>query len=243
MVKEFDPDGTCTIKLAGVIGKTLGNYSIISIVASEALSDVLTFWTDENLNNFTKGDQIPKKLFRNEAKAKGTDNKPWVPSLHPVTLFRVPVCIPKLRGYQVETGLVTKPSVRLSLQKYTRLAVDWLDVTNSHRVGTKYATHDMFNVKYLPNYTNKKYILQQVSLKPTFEMTCDWVKKTNNVEFRTFVNESDCNVKYSPFNQASSTYKGTGSTSAPEGTTLPSSATAQSNGSAMGPVVIPQLIK
>ena len=119
LVKEFDLDGTCAIKLAGVIGKTLGKYSIISIAAFEALSDVLTFWTEENLNNFAKGEKIPKKLFRNEAKEKGTDNKPWVPSLHPVALFRVPVCIPKLHGHQVETGLVTKPNVHSSLQKYT----------------------------------------------------------------------------------------------------------------------------
>ena len=115
LVKEFGLDGTCTIKLAGVIGKTLENYSIISIAASEALSDVLTFWTEENLNNFAKGEKIQKKLFRNETKEKGTDNKPWVPSLHLVALFRVPVCIPKLRGYQVKTGLVTKPNVRSSL--------------------------------------------------------------------------------------------------------------------------------
>ena len=28
---------------------------------------------------------------------------------------------------------------------------------------------------------------------------CDWVKKTNDVEFAAFVNEADRNVKYSPF--------------------------------------------
>ena len=107
----------------------------------------------KNITNhicFTKGEQIPKKIFRSEAKAKGTDDKPWVPSLHPVALFRVPVCIPKVRGYQVKTGIVTKPNVRSSLQKYTRLAVDWLDVMTSHRVSTKYAKYDMFDTKYLP---------------------------------------------------------------------------------------------
>ena len=98
-------------------------------------------------------------MFRNKAKAKGSDTKPWVPSLHPVALFRVLVCIPQLRGYQVKTGLVTKPSVRSSLQKYTRLAVDSLDVMTSHRVSTKYAQYDMFDVKYLPKDTNEKYIL------------------------------------------------------------------------------------
>ena len=70
LVKEFGLDGTCTIKLAGVIGKTLENYSIISIAASEALSDVLTFWTEENLNNFAKGEKIPKNYLEMKQKKK-----------------------------------------------------------------------------------------------------------------------------------------------------------------------------
>ena len=55
LVKKFDQDGTCTIKLAGIIDKTLGNYSIISIPAFKALSDVPTFWTEGNLNQFPYG--------------------------------------------------------------------------------------------------------------------------------------------------------------------------------------------
>ena len=59
---------------------------------------------------------------------------------------------------------------------------------------------------------------------------CDWVKKTNNVEFAAFVNETDRNVKYSSFKpKVLHTAEGTGSTSAPEGTTATPSATAQSN--------------
>ena len=61
LVKEFKSHGTCTIKLAGVNGQTLGNYSTISIAASEAPSDVLTFWTEENLNNVAQGETISRK--------------------------------------------------------------------------------------------------------------------------------------------------------------------------------------
>ena len=40
LVKEFDPNCICTIKLARFIGKTLENYSILSIAdASKPLSD------------------------------------------------------------------------------------------------------------------------------------------------------------------------------------------------------------
>ena len=51
--------------------------------------------------------------------------------------------------------------------------MDWLDVATSNRVSTKYAKYDMFNAKYLPKDTNKKYILDQTSLQPTFEMDSD----------------------------------------------------------------------
>ena len=73
-------------------------------------------------------------------------------------------------------GLVMKPNVRSSLQKYTRLAVDWLDVMTSHRVSTKYAKYakyDMFDTKYLPENTNNKYVLDQCNLQPTSEMDSD----------------------------------------------------------------------
>ena len=175
LVKEFDQDGTCTIKLAGIIGKTLGNYSIISISASEALSDVLTFWTEGNLSYFSCGETIPAEMFRNDVKKTDKDDKPWIPSLHPVALFRAPVCIPKLRGHSIETGLVTKQSVRTSLQNYSRQAVDWFDVMTSHRVTTKYAKYDMFDQKYQPQNTNTKYVRNCASLQPTFEMDSDSV--------------------------------------------------------------------
>ena len=117
LVKEFEPDGTCTIKLAGVIGKTLRNYSIISFSAFEALSDVLKFWTQENLTYFTCGETIPTEMFRNAT--NDNNDKPWFPSLHPVALFHAPICIPKLRGYTIDMGLVTKKTIRTSLQNYS----------------------------------------------------------------------------------------------------------------------------
>ena len=70
-------------------------------------------------------------------------------------------------------GLVMKPNVRSSLQKYTRLVVNWLDVMTSHRISTKYAKYDIFDTKYLPENTNNKYVLDQSNLQPTFKMDSD----------------------------------------------------------------------
>ena len=61
---------------------------------------------------------------------------------------------------------------------------------------------------------------------------CDWMKKTNNVEFASFVSEADRNVKYSPFKpKVSQTSKGTGLNNVAEGTTPTPSTTAQNNSS------------
>ena len=171
LIKEFEPDGTCSTKLTGVLGKNLGNYFIISIPASEAFANVLTFWTHTNLHQFTCGEEIPAKKFRNNVNDK--DDKPWVPSLHPVALFSTPICIPKLRGYTIDTGLVTKQSVRTSLQNYCRLAVDWFDVVTSHHSTTKHASFEMFDDKYLPQGIDKQKVLRQATLQPTFEMDPD----------------------------------------------------------------------
>ena len=97
-------------------------------------------------------------MFRSEIKKSDKDDKPWVPSLHPVALFRVPVCIPKLRSHSIETGLVTKQSVQTSLQQYSRLAVNWFNVMTSHRATTKYAKYDMFDSKYHPQDTKIQYV-------------------------------------------------------------------------------------
>ena len=108
-------------------------------------------------------------------KKSDKDDKHWILSLHPVALFCVPVCIPKLRSHFIETGLITKQSVQTSLQQYSRLAVDWFDVMTSHRVTTKYTKYDMFDSKYHPQDTKTQYMRNCASLQPTFEMDLDSV--------------------------------------------------------------------
>ena len=43
----------------------------------------------------------------------------------------------------------------------------------SHCVTTKYAKHDMFDAKYLPQDTNTKFIFNRANFLPTFEMDPD----------------------------------------------------------------------
>ena len=87
VVKEFDNNGICSIKLAGVLGKTLDSYSTISISASEALSDILSFCKKDNIQNFDQGKVIPSNMFRKDMKSKKENDKPWIPYLHPIMLF------------------------------------------------------------------------------------------------------------------------------------------------------------
>ena len=70
VVKEFDNNGICSIKLAGVLGKTLDSYSTISISASEALSDILSFCKKDNIQNFDQGKVIPSKFVTRPSPVK-----------------------------------------------------------------------------------------------------------------------------------------------------------------------------
>lgn len=88
-------------------------------------------------------------------------------------LLYTPICIPKLRGYSIDTGLVTKESIQTSLQNNSRLAVDWFDVMVSHQSMIKHASFNMFDDKYLPQGTKKELVLSHATLQPTFEMDPD----------------------------------------------------------------------
>ena len=173
MVKEFDADGLCTTKLAGVVGKNLESNSIISISASEALSDVLTFTKKDNLQYFDQGKVIPAEKFRKDVKSSDEDDKPWVPCIHPVALYRIPLCIPKLKGHIIETGSTSKPSVRTSIMNYHRIAVDWYDSVVAQKITTKHANYKLFVDSYLPNQTDLSHVQLRASVQPVFEMDSD----------------------------------------------------------------------
>ena len=65
---------------------------------------------------------------------------------------------------------------------------------------------------------------------------CEWIKKTSSVEFASFLQKSDRNVKYSPFEPKSTTVSGnSGSTALSEGTSSTPTAPAKSGGSNNGP--------
>ena len=202
IVKEFDEDGSCTTKIGGVIGKNAQNCSIISISASEAFSDIIACWTADNLHTYPKGIVVPDTLFR--PTVDSTDDKPWTPSLHPVALFRVPTVIIKLRGHSIQTGPISKPSVRSSLLNYCRPAVDWLDVLSSHRVNFKNLSYSSFDSKYYPPGFNKKATKEKsCGLQPTFELEPDSqvylsVNKDIDIIKTKHIDENNCDMTMPP---------------------------------------------
>ena len=152
--KEFDHNGNCIRKISGLIGTTVENASIVSMVATEIFSDFLTFWSDGNiLDHFKKGNTIPGDKFRKNATPNEDDDdrkKPWIPTVHPASIVRIPVCIIKLKGHAITTGHVSKLTVRESLSKYSRSAVDWFDSAVSHKNVTKFACYKDFDPVYQP---------------------------------------------------------------------------------------------
>ncbi len=172
IIKEFDENSSCITQIGGVIGKTVQNCSIISISASKVFSDIVTCWTAENLRTYPKGKVVPDTLFR--PTVNSTDNKPWTLSLHPVALFHVPTSIIKLKGHSIETGPISKHSVHLSLQKYCRTAVNWLDVLTSHKIHSKnFQYSSLDSIYYPPGFQKKSTKEKSYGLQPTFELEHD----------------------------------------------------------------------
>ena len=95
-----------------------------------------------------KGTKSPANSFAKQSMPM--TKTPWTPSLHPVALFWIPLCIIKLKGYRIITGAITKPSVWLSLQTYCRAAVDLLDVLTAHKNNTKHFSYSILDAKYYP---------------------------------------------------------------------------------------------
>ena len=126
-IKEFDQNGICTTKIGGIIGSAVENASIVSMYASE-----VTFWLDGIIpDHFKKGNTVPQEKFHKNASTKDSDepnvDKPWIPTIHPVSIVRFPICIPMLKGHKITTGHAANKAAREPLHTYSRSATDWFD--------------------------------------------------------------------------------------------------------------------
>ena len=126
----------------------------------------------DNLITYQKGKELQSEMFRQSVGSE--ENKPWTPLLHPVALFRIPTYIIKLKGHKIISGQVSKTSVRLSLQTYSRTAVDWLDTIVAHRANMKNFTYSAFDAEYYPPDFQKKFTREKTcTIQPIFEIDED----------------------------------------------------------------------
>ena len=172
IVKEFNFNGICSTKVGGIVGKTADNYSIVSIPTSKAFSDFITCWSKDNLVTYQNGDKVPVKLFCSSV--DNDQDKPWIPSLNPITLFRIPTSIIKLKEYCTIIGSISKQSICMSLQSYCQTAVDWLDAIGPHKENLKNLTYTSFDSKYYPPGFQKKFTKEKTcTVQPIFEIDDD----------------------------------------------------------------------
>ena len=85
--------------------------------------DILGFYAEDNWKKY-QGETNPTDNFRDDIKTSSSNNKTLVPPINPLTLFCMPYCIPKLRGYIIEKWMVSKSKVRTSLSHYHCIVAD-----------------------------------------------------------------------------------------------------------------------
>ena len=99
LINEFDPfdPSVFTTKLGGVLDKSLVSTTFVSVTSKDALTDFTIIVEDTKKSTFKSGDPIEALCFET------TDDptKPKPPTANPVSIMRVPLCIPRLRGYAV----------------------------------------------------------------------------------------------------------------------------------------------
>ena len=111
---------TMSLKLAGAFNQEVDLAIPASTAAEKALGDFAIFAPKKEAKGFIYGTQLAKTFFKDE---------PFTPKHraieHPV-IMRVPIVIPKVRGYDITTGDIRDSEVSKSLKNYSPLAAKWL---------------------------------------------------------------------------------------------------------------------
>ena len=142
VVQEFDLETeTPTSKVAGVVGKHIDKYSIVSFTRKEIIGDSWTYLNESAKMYFQSGQILNEEVLnmKNVPSDLGSDDivsidhsdlvsesQPDYPRIPAAIIGCVPFCIPKLRGANIVTGLFTNNSVMQSLKQYNDGAFQWI---------------------------------------------------------------------------------------------------------------------
>ena len=179
----YEDSDTPTSKVAGVLGKTVDKYNIVSFSHNEILGDFWSYVPNTTRDSiFLGGTDMDNDIF--EVKdassetdavaidAEGQEVKQYdYPCSPPVIMGSVPFSIPKLRGVTVTTGSLQSTAVLESLKSYHTAAYYWAMTIKHHKTNiTKYniSTIDKKFYPYL-SYDYKTYLQLDSMIVPTIE--------------------------------------------------------------------------
>ena len=180
VVQEFDLDTeSSTSKVAGVVGKNIDKYSVVSFTRKEILGD---FWTyvNESASTYFHGGQIlnedvftmktvPSDLGSDDIVSidqtdLADESQPDYPCTPAVIIGCVPFCIPKLRGADIVTGPLTNDQVMDSLKQYHEGAMQWIQAVKKHKKALQKLDMKTLSKEYHPTDLKSKTLTLKESM-------------------------------------------------------------------------------
>ena len=163
-ILDYENIETPIAKVAGVLGRNIDNYNIVSFTNKEILGDFWTYINSAHQSAFTAGTEIDDVVFEDndppsdssltsavELDKEGQEVKRYdYPCTPPVIIGCVPFCIPKLRGVRIVTGSLENVTVLDSLKQYHELALLWAVSVKNHTANTKKHDISKLDKKYYP---------------------------------------------------------------------------------------------
>ena len=125
----FDVDGSHH-RLAGATNYYVMEPNPASFDLNDALADTHVFATKNLAKGLAKGADLPATFFDDELENWPQDLKNLE---KPVCATRLPLLLPKSKGYTVLHGNINSPDVAASLKDYHSIAFRWVTLMRDHK--------------------------------------------------------------------------------------------------------------
>ena len=150
------------MKLSGVLAESLIDTTFMSIPLDDALSDFCTFMCEEDSSIFPIGDSIPSDSFSTDG---DESTKTPLPAKKPIVIARVPLIIPKMKGFSIIPGSIRDDQVVESVANYHKIAEAWITAHVDFRMCTKHVSPESFQ-KHLTAPSGSGQLLFKPSISP-----------------------------------------------------------------------------
>ena len=125
VINHFSADDPTDIdiRLAGVLAESLIDTTFMSIPLSDAMNDFCTFISEGDNAVFATGTSLSADHFKTK---DDTPSKMKPPADFPISIVRIPLMIPKLKGHTIHLGSIRDDKVVESVAEYHTVAEAWI---------------------------------------------------------------------------------------------------------------------